>query len=427
MGGFAIDASQVQLGTITVSDKSLQVLHYNALYLLAEYAPDVLLNVSEAAIEDKTKANAIAKTIACLQAVWFTSLVIGRLATSNAICLLELNVGLHAICCLLTYAAWWYKPLDVEQPIVLDAGPYCGWLLSMDFKLNCSRIHGKHDNLSEGKLQLVYHSAYCHGQEIRKSLPSSLGYNTTATRCSPDHSSGSAVNDASVGTRLDSGQSLHGFYLIPTFQADSQNLYTYLDDVDIRWMKSFSDSKFAENPVFSACEKALITKKSKRLKLFEKSRTSPRFESLSLRVQRTVPRKDRLDEEKGAKEVRGPRNSDWYLEGGLIAAGVLYGGLHLLAWYAPFQRSYELWLWRVSCIIVIAGPPLLIFYPHNFVFSLPSPLDRLRAIHIGILILIYPAARMFLVIECFINLAHLPPEVYQQPAWSRYIPHLTAG
>jgi hypothetical protein len=41
--------------------------------------------------------------------------------------------------------------------------------------------------------------------------------------------------------------------------------------------------------------------------------------------------------------------------------------------------------------------------------------------------LLYAAARVYLVVECFINLAHLPEAAYQQPRWSQYIAHVGAG
>lgn len=44
-----------------------------------------------------------------------------------------------------------------------------------------------------------------------------------------------------------------------------------------------------------------------------------------------------------------------------------------------------------------------------------------------LLVLAYPVARVYLIVECFINLAHLPPAVYHQPYWSQFIPHFDSG
>lgn len=43
-------------------------------------------------------------------------------------------------------------------------------------------------------------------------------------------------------------------------------------------------------------------------------------------------------------------------------AGVLYGGLHLLAWNAPFASATQNILWRVSGIVIAASGPVVVAY-----------------------------------------------------------------
>jgi len=38
---------------------------------------------------------------------------------------------------------------------------------------------------------------------------------------------------------------------------------------------------------------------------------------------------------------------------------------------------------------------------------------------------LYCLARVYLVVECFINLSHLPQSVYLVPTWSQYVPHIS--
>jgi hypothetical protein len=40
-------------------------------------------------------------------------------------------------------------------------------------------------------------------------------------------------------------------------------------------------------------------------------------------------------------------------------------------------------------------------------------------------ILFYTVARVYLVVECFINVAHLPDGAYQVPRWAQYVPHIS--
>ena len=78
--------------------------------------------LSKDEIWDKSKADTIAKAIVCIQAVWFCVQVVGRLVQGMPISLLELNTFTHALCALLVYLFWWSKPLDIQEPTVINAG-----------------------------------------------------------------------------------------------------------------------------------------------------------------------------------------------------------------------------------------------------------------------------------------------------------------
>ena len=41
-----------------------------------------------------------------------------------------------------------------------------------------------------------------------------------------------------------------------------------------------------------------------------------------------------------------------------------------------------------------------------------------------LLLLVYILARGYLIVECFINLRHLPAGVYDIPDWTAYFPHI---
>lgn len=153
---------------------------------------------------------------------------------------------------------------------------------------------------------------------------------------------------------------------------------------------------------------------------------------------------------------------------GLAVTGFLYGGLHGLAWNAPFATRLEKLLWRISSVAILSTFVLvLLFYSwevsspiwQNFDESvepfknLLKPFDRLinkdgwrkwtgrllgypLAIFLLILRMLYDisviaaaalycVARVYLVVECFLNLAHLPDSVYQVPIWSQYVPHIS--
>ena len=197
--------------------------------------------------------------------------------------------------------------------------------------------------------------------------------------------------------------------------------------------------------------------------------------------------------------------SQWPLYVGLGLTGFIYGGLHCLAWDAPFSSDLERLLWRLSSMSIAStgGLVVLVFswnifrplwgeaigmfggversfwrmgiqettllmmrlidrvydmFPfHLGVFqrihdrlSVPRFLDLLflavcfipfYILYMGLVlvilflkvipdvavvtaILLYALARVYLVVECFINLSHLPPSAYQLPRWSQYVPHI---
>jgi hypothetical protein len=77
--------------------------------------------LSDADINDRSKADWITKGLALLQIVWFITQLIGRLAQGLAVTTLELfTLGIVG-CAIVTYIAYWEKPFDVQMLVVLQA------------------------------------------------------------------------------------------------------------------------------------------------------------------------------------------------------------------------------------------------------------------------------------------------------------------
>lgn len=114
MGGFAFDSSVSATSFLPPGIRQLKV-RPEAITILASIDPNLIPNIPEDEIADKSKANSMAKTIVCLQASWFLVQCISRIRQGIGISLLELNTFAHAICALLVFLLWWDKPLDVGQ------------------------------------------------------------------------------------------------------------------------------------------------------------------------------------------------------------------------------------------------------------------------------------------------------------------------
>ena len=111
---------------------------------------------------------------------------------------------------------------------------------------------------------------------------------------------------------------------------------------------------------------------------------------------------------------------------GCSAVPMVYGGLHALAWFAHFHSPTEQLLWRISSVVVIGGIPTFVaIWKLADSFSADHAVVALTFFVLDFLIAIpYVLARLYLVVECFIQLSHLPAGVYEESHWSAYFPHI---
>jgi hypothetical protein len=128
----------------------------------------------------------------------------------------------------------------------------------------------------------------------------------------------------------------------------------------------------------------------------------------------------------------------------VIVIPAAYGGIHLSAINSLFPTDIELTLWKSSCFILLGFAGLMIAGIVGYVAliriedawrmlvprSLEDAASVLFLISVAIAIilvsLLYIGARLFIVIESFISLRHVPVGVYLTPDtnFMSYIPHL---
>ncbi|PBK58898.1 hypothetical protein ARMSODRAFT_967346 [Armillaria solidipes] len=88
-----------------------------------ESEPNLVKNlaaVSPETIEDKSKGDALSKTVSTLQISWFIMQCIARAIQHLPITLLEMIALGFAGLSIIMYFLWWYKPLNVKYHISLD-------------------------------------------------------------------------------------------------------------------------------------------------------------------------------------------------------------------------------------------------------------------------------------------------------------------
>ena len=132
----------------------------------------------------------------------------------------------------------------------------------------------------------------------------------------------------------------------------------------------------------------------------------------------------------------------------IIISGLLYGGIQALAIGIPLHSPTESLLWKVSTLTVAGGGLFFVtvmvlcdYIPYllyrwgkskNMTVSWKRAIAYAAWIFYGLCFvigraaaLLYILARIFLVVEVFLDVPWAPSGVYQTPNWSLYMPHLT--
>lgn len=118
---------------------------------------------------------------------------------------------------------------------------------------------------------------------------------------------------------------------------------------------------------------------------------------------------------------------------GSLVGGILFGAPHCLAWNFQFPTFFEQMLWRI-CSIITTFIPLIATAPIAHWVRAQTPYDdisrpsldphgKLTGPFIFVaFILPYLLARLFIMVEIFRTLFHLPPEAFIE-TWSGAFPH----
>ena len=89
-------------------------------YVLVKLGLIKLDAITSAAIEDRSKADSVAKLFTIVQTGWFILQCLARLKQQISITTLELSTIAFVVCTIGTNIMWWAKPKDVFVPIVLE-------------------------------------------------------------------------------------------------------------------------------------------------------------------------------------------------------------------------------------------------------------------------------------------------------------------
>ena len=118
---------------------------------------------------------------------------------------------------------------------------------------------------------------------------------------------------------------------------------------------------------------------------------------------------------------------------GAIALGlpIIYGGIHLTAWDNHFASKTEQLLWKIACFATIGMMPITLLQRNIWVYidtkterTQEIVWDRLFWYLASPRIVLYILLRLYIVVEAFVSLRHVPIGVYAAVSWVQAIPHV---
>ncbi|CAF9928503.1 MAG: hypothetical protein GOMPHAMPRED_005149 [Gomphillus americanus] len=136
-------------------------------------------------------------------------------------------------------------------------------------------------------------------------------------------------------------------------------------------------------------------------------------------------------------QSKGPRILGFDLPNlSILVAGVvtsIFGGLHCIAWHFSFPSVYEQTMWQASSIITTASPVVVSTLA---IYNLKTQSSSSRTISYSTLLLgtvasfiaitllvLFVAARLFILVEVFRSLGFQPPNAFKS-TWTANLPHI---
>lgn len=466
MGGFEFDKTDESGQTSLKYGSRLRLLP-GALIFLAKFDPELIPNITVHQIRDKSKANGLAKALVCLQAFWFCAQCLSRLSSEFSISLLELNTFAHAIYALLSYAFWWNKPLDIEEPTLIQGKKAHECHALMQF-IHRDRRHGGQQ--SDSSLFREYCEAQGSAEQQTTGSPP-MEYQSTATASQPEHGQPSHQTPCAIDQPLPHAQISTDLLPVDTCQSSQLHLRRLLESLTLARDEKTNEhsEKFDSLPeiekrlqlAYKALRRYELNKIHGRSRYFFR-RPNARWRYLV--GENDISTSTYFDKEKLISDRcrNWPRVLTWSPNTkdrekpmwiGLLLAGSLYGGIHLLAWNAPFPSRTERLLWHVSGVTIMCFAGFaytirrlyyfaVLYCSHNRAYKPSANIHRcfsggytdlccsgglflISEIIIEGSTLFYLLIRLYIVVESLISVAYLPETAFRKPSWSNYFPHLS--
>ncbi|KAI3323706.1 hypothetical protein HD806DRAFT_522284 [Xylariaceae sp. AK1471] len=394
MGGFVVDVSPIHdyLEYVTIKPQGLVFLAQRGHFI----------DLSENAIRDKSKADILAKVIVCIQVMWLIIQSIGRKVEGLPIALLEYHVLAHVACALGLYLFWFKKPFDVQEATIVDSSKFTDELALMLLESPCSR--------ESRNLELYNMDTDTHQHTMSRSESITIHNHNGADNPGPDTTE-YRYGDEDISLLVGPGQSLENGLGVKK-DSDTE---VRLNSKDLkRWTKAHR-----------AMEEDIQAYPFGEIKYHGIRYLSKH----SSNIQDTSFGDSTAEIQLATKELQQGNRSNVLAAILLIALPAAYGGFHLAAWNHHFPSKVEMWLWRISGLLVATIPTIYSIWDGSYsgigdAFKENGASETPELLVFCLLFLVYVPARSFLVIEAFMSVRQMPIGVFVTVDWSNYIPHL---
>lgn len=118
---------------------------------------------------------------------------------------------------------------------------------------------------------------------------------------------------------------------------------------------------------------------------------------------------------------RGTRASGYVL----VGIGLLFGGIHCVAWFSHFPITSEKLLWEVAAITTVISPLMLaVATSMHTRDDLLANMNMANFVVVVLSLIMYIIARLLLLVLAFTSLRSLPLDAYTTVDWTTFVPHI---
>ena len=322
-GGLAIDTS-------SFSKQPRMTLTAKGIVLLAEIG--LLPQVSKEDVDDRSKADSIAKILVCTQAIWFLLRCFARRVYGLPLTLLEIHTMTHIACALLLYTIWFKKVYCASRPILIRDKD----VINMAALLRMRPKEAEEEMWSNLGLRVEFRLVYTEHPDPETDCDTMYG----EPQCAMQHD-----------IDFESIKSLHEEDPLPSrllahFEAvDEAIQYLRHHNFHFHWhqwrrqRRGWMKGLWGNDPwndctiewFYYPADNFLIDHGSNRCV------------------------KGRFNGHGSAHKPHAIRRN------GALLITSLYGASHLSAWNSEFPSKIEMWLWRSFCIAMACGPLIIAF------------------------------------------------------------------